>query len=309
MACNRSRAASRAPPSEERVESWILTPPPAVCTEATLLEVSTRPSMACDILMTPWGRERNVDKILWASPLEKASCAGSPVGSAETARPVSSRPNSSRSASARRATASAAAGTASSGSATTARASRGIALCLSPPSMATSSAAGIWESTSEARAPAITTALPRPSWMLMPLWPPSKPRTCSSKATAPRGLALRGAWISSMEFPPPAQPTYTLPNSSVSRFSILVAVTILPSSPNAPVRPVSSSTVKSASIGGSLASGPISRTASAAATPTPLSAPSVVPVAFSHSPSTLSRMGSVAKSCAVPAFFSQTMST
>ena len=52
----------------------------------------------------------------------------------------------------------------------------------------------------------------------------------------------------------------------------------------------------------------LSITASAAATPTPLSAPSVVPSAFSQSPSRFTLMGSVSKLCAVPSFFSHTMS-
>ena len=45
------------------------------------------------------------------------------------------------------------------------------------------------------------------------------------------------------------------------------------------------------------------RIASWAAQPIPLSAPRVVPSACSHSPSTIVRMGSLSKSCWVPAFF------
>ncbi len=63
----------------------------------------------------------------------------------------------------------------------------------------------------------------------------------------------------------------------------------------APVRPVSSSTVKSASRGPCTRSLSISA-ASEAAMPMPLSAPRVVPSARSHSPSMIVRMGWVLKS-------------
>ena len=123
--------------------------------------------------------------------------------------------------------------------------------------------------------------------MLIPECPPSKPSTRISKSLDCfcDDSRLRGNVISVS--PPPAQPTYKSPHSSVSRLSI-----VRPVNPNAsasksmaPVKPVSSSTVKSASIGGrglSHASGPSSgmeSNARAAATPMPLSAPSVVPYA------------------------------
>ena len=49
-------------------------------------------------------------------------------------------------------------------------------------------------------------------------------------------------------------------------------------------------------------------TASAAATPMPLSAPSVVPSAWTQSPSSTGVIGSFSKSCFLPSFFSHTMS-
>mmetsp|Transcript_28255 Transcript_28255/g.90387 ORF Transcript_28255/g.90387 Transcript_28255/m.90387 type:complete len:233 (+) Transcript_28255:2742-3440(+) len=86
----------------------------------------------------------------------------------------------------------------------------------------------------------------------------------------------------------------------------------LGSKPIAPVKPVSSSIVKRHSSGGSVAVSSCS-SARMVAQPTPLSAPSVVPSAVSHSPwaslTRVKRMGSVSKSNSVSAFFSHTMST
>ncbi|CDD14487.1 uncharacterized protein BN675_02843 [Parabacteroides merdae CAG:48] len=79
------------------------------------------------------------------------------------------------------------------------------------------------------------------------------------------------------------------------------------SSALAPVSPVSSSTVKRHSIGPCSISSD-ARIASSAATPMPLSAPRVVPLARSQFPSTIVSIGSWSKSCAVPLFFSQTIS-
>ena len=74
------------------------------------------------------------------------------------------------------------------------------------------------------------------------------------------------------------------PSSSESRFSKMSAFMNPSFKAKAPVNPVSSSTVKRHS------SGPCSMLSSAnmakaAATPMPLSAPKVVPLAFIHSPS------------------------
>ena len=84
------------------------------------------------------------------------------------------------------------------------------------------------------------------------------------------------------------------PSSSESRFIKISPFKNPGFNPNAPVIPVSSSIVKIASIGPcsmSLAS----RIASDVATPIPLSAPSVVPVAFTHPPSICGLIGSVSK--------------
>ena len=78
-------------------------------------------------------------------------------------------------------------------------------------------------------------------------------------------------------------------------------------SSKAPVRPVSSSTVKSASRGPCSTAGSISA-ASAAAMPMPQSAPSVVPSALTHPSSMRVRMASCSKSNSTSEFFSQTMS-
>mmetsp|Transcript_109010 Transcript_109010/g.308267 ORF Transcript_109010/g.308267 Transcript_109010/m.308267 type:complete len:274 (-) Transcript_109010:455-1276(-) len=272
-------------------------PSAVVFTEATLLDVSTSPSMAWDILTTPCGSRRSAATTRAESAAENAAAPrGRGAASTDTARPVSSTPNSSCMRPPRLTAAAVALAAAPTGAATTARASRGMALCLSPPSILMSLACGISASTSAARSPAMTIAFPRPSWILIPLCPPSRPPTFRVKATASPAIELMGAQIRRVELPPPAQPTYTLPNSSVSKFRSRFALTMLPSSPDTPVSPVSSSTVNSASIGGSRTSAPVSSTAKAAATPMPLSAPSVVPVARSQPRSRRRRMGSVAKS-------------
>ena len=106
---------------------------------------------------------------------------------------------------------------------------------------------------------------------------------------------------------PPAQPMNNSPSSSESRFRRYLPVSIPSPSPKAPVSPVSSSTVKSASSGPCCAAGS-SSTANAAAMPMPQSAPSVVPSAFTHPPSMRVRMASRSKSNTTSERFSQTMS-
>ena len=85
-----------------------------------------------------------------------------------------------------------------------------------------------------------------------------------------------------LESPPPAQPMQISPQSSVSRFSMVLPLIMSPLKANAPVSPVSSSTVKRHSRGGNRLSLGISSKAIAAATPIPLSAPRVVSFAFNH---------------------------
>ena len=85
---------------------------------------------------------------------------------------------------------------------------------------------------------------------------------------------------------PAGTATYTTPSSSESRFISIRESTIDESSSRAPVSPVSSSTVSRTSTGPSFSSD--SSTARPAATATPLSAPRVVPSAFSQ-PSSITR--------------------
>ena len=79
------------------------------------------------------------------------------------------------------------------------------------------------------------------------------------------------------------------------------------SRPLAPSMPVSSVAVKSASMG-PCSTSVEARMAMVAATPMPLSAPRVVPLAFTQSPSTMVSMGSFSKSWALSLFFCGTMS-
>src|ERR1017187_6062316 len=150
------------------------------------------------------------------------------------------------------------------------------------------------------------TALPRPLWMSIPEWPPCRPETRrrqpSPERTGRRAILRRATLLM-----PPAQPIQSVPSSSPSRFRKYFARSSPAGNSEAPVRPLSSSMVKRNS-NGPWATSSLSITASAAATPTPLSAPSVVPSAFNQSPSRTRRMGSVSKLWAVPSFFSQTMS-
>ena len=97
------------------------------------------------------------------------------------------------------------------------------------------------------------------------------------------------------------------PKSSLSILSMIFPLSMCGSSANAPVSPVSSSTVNSPSIAPSLRSLSL-RIARVIATPIPLSAPRVVPLAVSLSPSIVSGMGSFEKSCDTSLFFSHTMS-
>ena len=80
-----------------------------------------------------------------------------------------------------------------------------------------------------------------------------------------------------------------------------------PESPPAPLMSVSSSVVKSNSRGGCESPG-ASATANAVATPMPSSAPSVVSLACSQSPSRTKTIGSVVKSWGDEGFFWHTMS-
>ena len=100
---------------------------------------------------------------------------------------------------------------------------------------------------------------------------------------------------------------HSVPRSSLSRLRKYLDLSKPPGNSAAPVNPLSSSMVKTNSRG-PWAMSSLSITASAAETPMPLSEPSVVPSAFSQSPSRTMWMGSVSKLCGVPSFFSHTIS-
>mmetsp|Transcript_9873 Transcript_9873/g.24662 ORF Transcript_9873/g.24662 Transcript_9873/m.24662 type:complete len:225 (-) Transcript_9873:142-816(-) len=193
----------------------------------------------------------------------------------------------------RAATTCCAAATSPGASSRVARASRAIALRLSPPLSAATRAPGTAAVSERSVRASSCTALPRPSWMLSPEWPPSSPPSLSSYAAAPAGAGPSPMSSHSLASPPPAHPMNTSPQSSVSRFSMVRAVSRSAPMPKAPVSPVSSSTVNSASMGGSRVVLGASSSASAVATPIPLSAPRVVPSALSQSPSRTRRMGSL----------------
>ena len=106
---------------------------------------------------------------------------------------------------------------------------------------------------------------------------------------------------------PPAEPMTNLPHVSESRFRRMSPCSSPAGSSLAPNMPVSSSRVMSASIG------PCFRLLSSitdmmAATPSPLSAPNVVPLAFTQPLSIQGRMGSVSKLCVDSVSRSGTMS-
>ena len=106
---------------------------------------------------------------------------------------------------------------------------------------------------------------------------------------------------------PPAQPTKSSPSSSESRLIRMSPVRNPGLSALAPSNPVSSETVKRASIlpcSKELSS----RIASCAAIPMPQSAPRVVSLAIIQPSSITYLMGSLEKSCVESAFFSQTIS-
>ena len=102
---------------------------------------------------------------------------------------------------------------------------------------------------------------------------------------------------------PPAHPIQISSSSSVSRFNNIFPDKIESDRFKAPVIPVSSSIVNKASIFGCEIS-LLSKTAIIAATPKPLSAPKVVPLALTQSPSTYILIPEFKKSNSTPLFFS-----
>ena len=127
-----------------------------------------------------------------------------------------------------------------------------------------------------------TTAFPLSSCISTPECPPRSPSIDNWKERKSDGAFWYSMGRSILESPPPAQPMQISPQSSVSRFSIVLPLIISPFRAKAPVNPVSSSTVKRHSRGGNSTVLGISNSAIEAATPIPLSAPRVVPSALSH---------------------------
>ena len=133
--------------------------------------------------------------------------------------------------------------------ATVASASRGMALRRFPPSMpvihngVTSRRACITRASNRL-------ALASPASMSSPECPPLRPPTRIVTAVSPSGTTARSALNAATVSMPPAHPTNTSSRSSESRFIRRGAVIISSPSERAPVNPVSSSTVKSASMGG-----------------------------------------------------------
>jgi hypothetical protein len=122
--------------------------------------------------------------------------------------------------------------------------------------------------------------------MSVPECPPRPPLTDTDSVTAPAPHASRGFSTRIDVSVLLAEPTVSLPSSSLSRFNSVAPLTRDGSSPLAPSAgpPTSSLTVISNS------SGPCDNDSSSAsaiiaAMPMPLSAPSVVPSAVSQSPS------------------------
>ena len=143
--------------------------------------------------------------------------------------------------------------------------------------------------------------------MSQPECPPFNPLTVTLNAVMPEGT-LTSLYLSiPFALVPPAHPINNWPSSSESRFINISPFSRPGFKPNAPVIPVSSSTVKSASIGPCSISFD-SSTASAVATPIPLSPPRVVPVAFTQPSTMRGLIGSFRKSCSTSEFFCGTMS-
>ncbi len=203
-------------------------------------------------------------------------------------------------------TASFSAATFSFGRVSTATALKGMALRMLPPcheQRRASSSSMAWRTTCTSS----LLALARPSLISSPLCPPRSP--CTAMATAASSGSVSASLYSSVAVTsmPPAEPMTNLPQCSESRLSRMSPCSSPSGRSLAPYMPVSSSAVMSASMGPCLRL-LSSMTAMMAATPSPLSAPRVVPRAFTHSPSIHGSMGSVSKLCVDSGVFCGTMS-
>ena len=126
-------------------------------------------------------------------------------------------------------------------------------------------------------------ALARPAPISMPEWPPWRPETVRTHLVP--ALSSMGREPKMSHRAPPAQLTVRTPSSSLSRLMSLRPFRSPQSRASAPSRPISSSAVNTASMGG-WGMVPSSSTARIMATATPLSPPRVVPRALTQSPST-----------------------
>ena len=150
-------------------------------------------------------------------------------------------------------------------------------------------------------------ALPRPSLISRPEWPPRKPATLTLTATSSASVSTSWYFIVAVMLTPPALPMTNSPMFSLSIFSRMSPFRVSALRWLTPYMQVSSSAVIRASRGPCSMSFD-SKTAMMAATPIPSSAPNVVPFALSHSPSTHVWMGSVSKLCVLSSVFWGTMS-
>ena len=220
----------------------------------------------------PFGTScKNCTTVLPAASVS-ADGAGFPL------RTVSVRPGSETACSARNAASSpetrvCTAGSFAGSTARTARAEAGMALSFRPLSAETMRSGTILPMAANAR-PSRMAALARPLSISVPEWPPVRPVSSSTTVGSEQTSDARGS--RTLARAPPAQLTVKMPSSSESMFRSRRAVSGETSRPAAPSMPISSSTVKTASMRGwrSVLS---SIAASAIAIAMPSSPPSVVP--------------------------------
>ena len=173
--------------------------------------------------------------------------------------------------------------------------SRGMALCSLPELNCAKRMPSYFCISAKRNLPSNLIALARCLLISSPECPPTKPFNWARRKKEPAGAFSRWKVNFAEVLRPPAQETKISPSSSESRL-IRKSPVIKPAfMPSAPVRPVSSSRVKTHSMGPCSMSS-AANSASSMAHPIPSSAPSVVPSAVSHSPSTYVLMGSLSKS-------------
>lgn len=223
--------------------------PSRSATVARSVDVSTSPGMSLLIARTPCGRATSSARARWVAAALQAF-AGNVASGRRQARPGSAVRISSATAASSCSTPASRAARAAAATTTVARASRGIALCLSPPlSVATRTSTPARRTCHSARARTFT-ALARWRWMSTPECPPFKPLTSTWIATSPSAFAASSSGRVSTLPAPPAQPTVIVPSSSESRLSSRRPWSMSAAIWLAPVRPVSSSIVNSSSSGG-----------------------------------------------------------